>query len=168
MNTFWNYFWPIFVAGLVIGMAAGLTGFRRKHLRARTVSAGALAAVAAALLWHGPLGAADRFTTEAERNARIGLDSWEMPLVTAHLHHKPLTRTLVLSGPSSLDDFQRSELVKIMDTVPGVSDARWSDKPGGPPLIAEASGLAILGFLLGVLVAYLIELRRRYNAQWTW
>jgi len=72
------------------------------------------------------------------------------------------------AGPGTLDDFQRSELVKIMDTVPGVSNARWSDRPGGPPLIAEASGLAILGFLLGVLVAYLIELRRRYNAQWTW
>jgi hypothetical protein len=168
MNTFWNYFWPTFAAGLVIGMGAGLFGFRRKPLRARTLSAGALVAVGAALLWHGPLGAADRLTSEVERNARIGLDSWEMPLVTAHLHNRPLTRTLVLSGPVTLDDFQRSELVKIMDTVPGVSNARWSDRAGGPPLIAEASGVAILGFLLGLLVAYLIELRRRYNAQWTW
>jgi hypothetical protein len=168
MNTFWNYFWPVFAAGLVIGMGAGLIAFRRKHLRARAVSAAALVAVGAALLWHGPLGAADRLTTEVERNARIGLDSWEMPNVTAHLHRKPLTRTLVLSGSTSLDDFQRSELVKIMDTVPGVSNARWSDRPVGPPLAVEASAVAILGFLLGVLVAYLIELRRRYNAQWTW
>jgi hypothetical protein len=26
----------------------------------------------------------------------------------------------------------------------------------------------VLGFLFGLLLAYLIELRRRYNAQWTW
>ena len=168
MNTFWTYFWPLFATGLVVGMVAGLFGFRRNHLRARTVSAAALIAVAAALLWHGPLGAADRFTTEVEGNARTGLDSWEMPHVTAHLHREPLTRVLVLSGPRSLDDFQRSELVKIMDTVPGVSNARWSEAPAGAPLIIEGAAAAILGFLLGVLVAYLIELRRRYNAQWTW
>jgi hypothetical protein len=26
----------------------------------------------------------------------------------------------------------------------------------------------VVGFLFGLLVAYLIELRRRYNAQWNW
>ena len=168
MNTFWNYFWPLFVGGLIIGMIAGLAGFRRNEKRAKAISAGALAAIAAALLWHGPLGAADRLATEVERNTRMSLDSWEMPNVTGHLHRAPLTRTLVLSGPASLDDYQRSELVRIEETVPGVSHVRWNDKVGGPPLIAEAAGAAILGFLLGLLVAYLIELRRRYNAQWTW
>jgi hypothetical protein len=28
--------------------------------------------------------------------------------------------------------------------------------------------VAVLGFLFGLLVAYLVELRRRYNAQWNW
>jgi hypothetical protein len=27
---------------------------------------------------------------------------------------------------------------------------------------------SLLGFLLGLLLAYLVELRRRYNAQWNW
>jgi hypothetical protein len=35
-------------------------------------------------------------------------------------------------------------------------------------LIAEGGIAAILGFLLGLLVAYLMELRRRFNAQWNW
>ena len=28
--------------------------------------------------------------------------------------------------------------------------------------------LALLGFLLGWMLAYFIELRRRHNAQWSW
>ena len=28
--------------------------------------------------------------------------------------------------------------------------------------------IAVLGFLFGLLLAYLIELHRRYNAQWNW
>ena len=73
---------------------------------------------------------------------------------------------MLLSGPA--DNFQRSELIKLMGVVPGVSSATWSDTGGGLPLIAEGTGVAVLGFLLGLLVAYLVELRRRYNAQWRW
>ena len=70
-----------FVAGLVIGLAAGLVGVPPKAASAARAVALALSRhVAAALLWHGPLGAADRFAREAERNARIGLDQCEMPL----------------------------------------------------------------------------------------
>jgi hypothetical protein len=36
------------------------------------------------------------------------------------------------------------------------------------PLIAEGAAVAVLGFLLGLLLAYLVELRRRYNAQYNW
>jgi hypothetical protein len=39
---------------------------------------------------------------------------------------------------------------------------------GGTPLIAEGGLIALLGFLVGLLLAYLVELRRRYNAQWSW
>jgi ABC-type lipoprotein release transport system permease subunit len=35
-------------------------------------------------------------------------------------------------------------------------------------MIAESAAAAVLGFLLGLLLAYLIELHIRYNAQWDW
>jgi hypothetical protein len=89
----------------------------------------------------------------------------EIPQVSGHLHRGPLTRRVLLSGPA--DDFQRGEVVKLMHVVPGVESASWSGGTG-VPLIVEGGGSAVLGFLLGLLVAYLMELRRRYNAQWNW
>ncbi len=185
MNALWNYFWPLFAAGLLIGAVAGSIGFRlprvrssdrlagdkmvlEKWRRKRTISlaTGLALSLAAAALWHGPLGAADRFTAIVERNARQTLDYYEMSKVTAQLHHGPLTRTLLLSGPA--DDFQTSELVRIMGALPGVSRARWSPSGRGLPLFAEAGAVAVVGFLFGLLLAYLVELRRRYNAQWNW
>jgi hypothetical protein len=88
-----------------------------------------------------------------------------MNQISAHLHHDPLTRRIDLSGPA--DDFQRSEIARLLSQIPGVSSARWSDR-GGVPLIAEGAGISLLGFLLGLLLAYLVELRRRHNAQWNW
>jgi len=35
-------------------------------------------------------------------------------------------------------------------------------------LLAEVELAALISFGLGLLLAYLIELRRRYNAQWSW
>jgi membrane protease YdiL (CAAX protease family) len=185
VNAWWSYFWPVFAAGLVIGAIAGSIALRARILppkdplsrekqivkttprkRRMALIGGFVVAIAAAAIWHGPLGAADRFTAQVERDARQGLDNWEMYKVMAHLHRGPLTRRLVLSGPA--DDFQSSELVRIMRTVPGVSGARWSEKGGGPPLILEGAAVAALGFLFGLLLAYLVELRRRHNAQWSW
>ena len=184
MNAWWSYFWPVFAAGLVIGAIVGSIAYRVRILPPKegsrekqivrpvprksriALAAGLTGTLAAAALWHGPLGAADRFTGEVERAARQALDKWEMYKVTAHLHRGPLSRRLVLSGPA--DDFQTSELVRIMGTIPGVSSARWTAEPGGLPLILEAAGAAMLGFLFGLLLAYLVELRRRYNAQWNW
>jgi len=85
--------------------------------------------------------------------------------VEAQLHRAPLSRRLLLSGPA--DDFQRSELVRIMSDVPGVGRATW-DQSSGIPLMVESAALSLLGFLGGLLLAYLVELRRRYNAQWRW
>jgi hypothetical protein len=166
VNTLWSYFWPIAAEALIIGTFAGLIAFRRRKRRKLALGGGLAIALGLAALWHGPLGAAQRLTTRIERDARATLDFYEMSEVTAHLHHGPLTRHLVLSGPG--DDFQRSELVRTMETLPGVSTAGWSEAGGGPPLIAEAAAIAIAGFLFGLLLAYLLELRRRYNAQWTW
>ena len=167
MNTFWSYFWPALGAGLLFGVGAGAIGFRPRARRNLTLGIGLVASLAAALLWHGPLGAADRFAAEVERNARRTAVYYEVPQVSAHLHHWPLTRQILLSGPA--DDFQRLELVRLMEDIPGVSDATWSSGGGGAlPLAAEGAVVAVLGFLFGLLLASLVELRRRYNAQWNW
>ncbi|MEO8455912.1 MAG: hypothetical protein ABI454_12210 [Sphingomicrobium sp.] len=185
MNALWSYFWPIFATGLVFGAIAGSVGFRlptvrpedrlssekvvvpdRRAKRTLALSIGIGASVAIAALWHGPLGAADRFAAQVERSARTTLYYNEIPQVTARLHHGPLTRQLILVGTA--DEFQRSELMRIMGALPGVSSARWSAEGGGPPLILEGIAIAVLGFLFGLLLAYLIELRRRYNMQWNW
>jgi hypothetical protein len=166
MNALWSYFWPAFAAGLVVGALAGTVVFRRRPLRAVALTAGLVISLGLAALWHGPLGGADRFSTRIERGIRGALVYYEMTQVTAHLHRDPLTRRVLLAGPA--DDFQRSELVRLIDQIPGVREARWSSGGGGLPLIAEGGSVALLGFLLGLLLAYLIELRRRYNAQWTW
>jgi hypothetical protein len=166
MNTLWSYFWPILAEALIVGVVAGSIAFRRRKKRTLARASGVVVALALAALWHGPVGGAERLTTRVERDARATLNYYEMSEVTAHLHHGPLTRHLVLSGPG--DDFQRNELVRTMETLPGVASAGWSETAGGPPLIAEAGAAAILGFLVGLLLAYLAELHRRYNAQWNW
>ena len=180
MNAFWAYFWPIFGAGLTIGVISGLTAFRAPRAKPKdretaiqrwrgrrriVLLCGAVVAIAVAALWQGPLGAAHRLATQVERDARLTLDNYEMTRVRAHIHHGPFTRQLLLSGPA--DDFQRSELVRIIGSIPGVSSASWS-AGGGTPLIAEGAGTSLLGFLIGLVLAYLVELRRRYNAQWNW
>jgi hypothetical protein len=166
MNALWAYFWPAFAIGLLAGVAAGILGFRRRSTRNGRLAIGLCAALAGAALWHGPFGAAGRFSTIVDRDARATLQFYEMTKVTAHLHRGPLTRHLILSGPA--DDLQTSELVRTMDTLPGVSRAQWGASPAGLPLIVEGLTIAVLGFLLGLLLAYLVELRRRYNAQWNW
>jgi hypothetical protein len=181
MNVFWAYFWPVFGAGLTIGVATGLTAFRAPRAKPKDRQAaierwqrrrrivllcGVVLALAAAGLWHGPLGAANRLGAHLERDARLTLDSYEMTEVRAQIHHGPFTRQLVLSGRAN--DFQQRELVRTMETLPGVSSATWLPGSGGTPLIAEGAGTSVLGFLIGLVLAYLVELRRRYNAQWNW
>ncbi|MBW0008082.1 MAG: hypothetical protein JO335_10260, partial [Sphingomonas sp.] len=93
MNTLINYFGPILAAGLVIGIIAGAVGFRRvlpptkdklappppvppEYYRKRRTSliAGLVVAIAAAPVWSGPLGGADRLITIIERQSREALD----------------------------------------------------------------------------------------------
>lgn len=166
MNAFWSYFWPAFGFGILCGVIAGAIGFRPRARRAIMLLIGLAASIAGAAAWHGPLGAADRFAAEVERGIQKTLVFYEIPQVSGHLHRGPLTRRVLLSGPA--DDFQRSELVRLIDQVPGVANASWSADRGGVPLILQAGIAALLGFLLGLLLAYLVELRRRYNAQWNW
>jgi hypothetical protein len=163
MSAFWAYFWPVSALGLVLGVGFGSAWLRRKRIL--FLLCGIALALAGAGAWHGPAGAAHRFTLTVEKSARESLASWEMTQVQAHLHHDPLSRRLLLSGRA--DDFQRGELVRILSQVPGVSRATWGSS-AGLPLIAEALIASMLAFVVGLVLAYVVELRRRYNSQWTW
>lgn len=164
-----DYFWPSFAAGLVVGAIAFTIVFRRKLSGFRKwlvldVSVGV--AALCSLLWSGPLGGGRRFIDAVEPTARATLDYYEMTQISAQLGHAPLTRQLILEGPA--DDFQTSELVRLMSQLPGVSNATWQGGNGALPIIVEGALVAVAGFLVGGLLAYLLELHRRYNAQWSW
>jgi hypothetical protein len=166
VNPLWDYFWPCFAAGLLVGGPTGLVAFRRRSRRNAALIVGMAATLALAALWHGPVGGARHFEGKVQYAIQKNLIYYEMTRVSAHLHHGPLTREVVLSGPA--DDFQRGELVALMDELPGVSSATWSSSEAGMPLILEGLAVSVVGFLFGLLLAYLFELRRRHNAQWTW
>ena len=165
MNPLWNYFWPCFAAGLLVGAIAGRISFRRKAGREMRLAIGLCVSLILAAFWHGPLGAAGRFETKVDGDVHAMLVEYEMTQVSAHLHQHLLTRRIMLSGPA--DDFQHQALIEYIDQISGVESATWSEN-GGIPLIAEGAALSLLGFLFGLLLAYLVELRRRYNAQWRW
>lgn len=165
MNALWAYFWPCFAAGLLVGAIIGRITFRRRTGREVRLALGVAVSVILVALWHGPLGGAARFQRKVEHNIQQMLVDYEMTQVTAHLHQHPLSRRVMLSGPA--DDFQRQGLIDYLDQIAGVESATWSNH-GGMPLIAEGMIVSLLGFLFGLLLAYLVELRRRYNAQWNW
>src|SRR4051794_27966016 len=88
MNAWGSYFLPAGWEGLGLGVIAGTAAFRVKIVRpkdrphepdliylprqrrATFLAIGAALSIAAAALWHGPLGAADRFAVRIERSAR--------------------------------------------------------------------------------------------------
>lgn len=171
MLLLWDLYWPPLVAALVVGVIAGAISYRAGATRKRrlmAIAAGVVGALSVAALWHGPFGAAGRFESNVHSAARTTLENWEMTQVRAQLDDGMLDRTLLLSGPA--DDFQRGALVRIMGGIPGVSNARWSDAAGGfePPLLAEVELWALVAFGLGLMLAYLVEMRRRARAEWRW
>ena len=94
--------------------------------RRTIVLLGIAAVLGFSALWHGPLGAGERLARQVEADARHRLDADEMVQVQAHMQRDPLSRRLILSGPA--DDFQRSELVRRLDEVPGVLVVRWDPR----------------------------------------
>ena len=175
MNPFFSFFWPLFGFGLLAGVLAGLVGFRLRaktpradylQRRNRVLGGAGLGCIVAALLWTGPLGGADRFVAQVGREVRQSLVYNEMTMMHAHLHRGPLTRRIALSGPA--DDFQRGALAAALSSLPGVSSASWDDAGGGLPIVLEAPIAALLGYAIGLVLAYGVELRRRYNSQWSW
>ena len=169
MSPLMAYFWPSVAAGLVVGAIALTIIFRRRLSGLRkwlVVDVAILTAVLLSLVWSGPLGGGRKFIDSVEPAARKTLDYYEMTQVTARLGQAPLTRELILEGRA--DDFQRSELVRVMGQLPGVSGATWKGGNAAWPIILEGALMAIAGLLLGALLAYLFEAHRRYNAQWSW
>lgn len=92
--------------------------------RAAILLAGIGAIVGVTWLWHAPLGAGERFAAGVDGRARAMLDKYEMIHVQARMQRTPLTRQVMLSGPA--DDFQRSEIERLVEAQPGVGDATWS------------------------------------------
>ena len=179
MNLLWDLYWPVLTLAVVLGVNAGAIAFRKRppnssgttkwpRRRVLILGGGIALALAGGALWHGPGGKGARFASEIERQTRKVLVDFEMDPVRAVVARDPLRRTLVLSGPA--DDFQRSELVRILDEVPGVTNVRWANQPAGfdLPLLPEVELAALVSFGLGLVLAYLLELRRRSNAQWRW
>ena len=168
MNFLWDQFWPAVTAAVVIGVISGAFAFRGRRSGRRTLvlAAGVAATLLAGFTWVGPAGAGERFAAAVDREARQVLVNYEVTHLEAHTQRAPVARTVLLSGPA--DDFQRGELVRIMKVVPGVTNARWDGRKSGLPLIAEVELAALLSFGIGLLLAYLLELRRRSRAQWSW
>lgn len=168
MNFLWDQFWPSVTAAVVIGVISGAFAFRIRRSAKRTLilSAGIAATLLAGFAWVGPAGAGERFAAAVDREAKQVLVNYEVTQFQARTQREPVARAVLLSGPA--DDFQRAELVRIMKVVPGVANARWDGRKSNLPLIAEVELAALLSFGLGLLLAYLLELRRRSRAQWSW
>lgn len=168
----WDFYWPALIAAVVIGVVAGALAYRGTTSRKRrllAIGGGVAATILTLAVWHGPVGTAERFRGSVETAARTTLADFEMAQVQARLGNGVLGRTLVLSGPA--DDFQRAELVRIMSHVPGVAHARWTGSRAGPfelPLLLEMELWSLVAFGLGLLLSYLVELRRRAHAEWRW
>lgn len=168
MSPLIAYFWPCAAAGAVMGAVTFTYVYRRKLVdrpKWTAITSGLGLAWIGTALWSGPLGGAEKFIRTVERMAGEALQYYEMTQVHASLGRAPLTRQLLLSGPA--DDLQRSEMVRLFSQIPGVSKATFTAQ-SAVPLVLEAFGVALAGFLVGAFLAYLLEAHRRYNAQWSW
>ena len=167
--TLFDYFWPVLIFGVLAGAVAGTIQWRRRLVgakRAAALGAAGLVAMLGALAWNGPLGAGERYIAAVEPPIRQMLVNYELTQVRAELRRAPLRRQIVYSGPA--DEFQRSELVKMAEAYPGIASATWNLKVRAVPIVAEGFAVALIGLLLGLTIAYLFELRRRNNAEWSW
>lgn len=168
MTALTDYVLPSIAVGAALGAISATIVYRRRLAGARKLrwlGGGIVAAIAASLLWSGPLGGAEALIDRIEGDARLTLENYEFTQVQARLARSPLSRELLLSGPA--DNFQTRELVRIMGNIEGVDKARWT-REAARPLTLEGAVAALAGFLVGMFLAYLLDLHRRYNAQWDW
>jgi hypothetical protein len=130
---------------------------------------GLLLALAAAWIWHAPLGRGEGLIDRLEAEARQEVAKAELPGIDVNLSRSPLARTATLSGPAN--DLQREGLGSqkgVSDharDVAGISGVRWADEPGSGrrivPLLVETLALAALAYLIGLGLGWLLWGRRR-------
>lgn len=124
---------------------------------------GAAAVLAATALWHGPGGAGERLAVAIDRDVRAMLDANDAPPVVAGAQRGPLMRRVIFRGQG--DTFQRGEMVRLAELLPGVAEARWN-RPRNIrlfplPMLAEAMLMGLVAFAAGAIVAYVGALRAR-------
>ncbi len=130
---------------------------------------GLVLALAAAWIWHAPLGHGERLIDRLQREAEQGVAKTELTDIKVRLSRDPLARIATLSGPAN--DLQREGLGSQMGVsdyvraVEGISGVRWADEPDSGrrvvPLLLETSAHAALAFFIGLGVGWLLWGRRR-------
>lgn len=130
---------------------------------------GLFAALAAAWVWHAPLGYGERLIGRLEGEARAAVAKTELPAIEVSLSRDPLARTARLSGPAN--ELQREGLGSgkglsdhVRD-VEGVADVRWADEQGAGrrivPLLLETWAVAAFAYVIGLGLGWLLWGRRR-------
>ncbi|HEX8625803.1 MAG TPA: hypothetical protein VF782_12100 [Allosphingosinicella sp.] len=130
---------------------------------------GLLVALAAAWIWHGPLGNGGRLVDRLQGEAEAAVARSELPGIKVSLSRDPLARTARLSGPAN--DLQREGLGSqkgvsdYVRDVEGMAGVRWADEPDAGrrivPLLLETMALAALAYLIGLGLGWLLWGRRR-------
>ena len=188
MSVVWHIYWPLVVAALLAGVIVGRFAYRRPSLgkdpgkeeksaaaqhyrrkRNRSLAIGTTALLAAVSLWHGPLGGGDRFARLVEAAVESELEWLETPEISGRLERSPLSRTLVLAGPAN--SFQQDGFIRALRSVRGLAGIRWNDQRASSfalPLLAEVTLLSLFAFMLGLFFSFIVEIRRRVNAEWSW
>jgi hypothetical protein len=131
--------------------------------------AGLLLTLAAAWVWHGPLGHGERLISALEAEAVEAVAKSEVPGIRVSLSRDPLARAATLSGPAN--DLQREGLGSqkgvsdYVREVEGIGPVRWTDEPKPErrivPLAMETLALAALAYLIGLGLGWLLWGRRR-------
>lgn len=188
MSVIWHIYWPLLLAALLTGIVVGRIAFRLPKIsddadepvktaarqrysrkRNKALWLGLAALLAGVALWHGPLGGGERFARLVEGAVAEELEWLKVPGISGRLERSPLGRTLILSGPAN--DFQREGFVRALSPVKGIWRIRWEDQRASGfalPLLAEVTLLALFAFALGLFFSFIVEIRRRVNAEWSW
>ena len=130
---------------------------------------GLLLALAAAWIWHGPLGNGERLISGLEAQAAANIAKAELPGIAVRLSRDPLARVATLSGAAN--DLQREGLGSqkgVSDyarDVEGIALVRWADESRDGarvmPLLLEFLALAAIAYLVGLGLGWLLWGRRR-------
>ena len=130
---------------------------------------GLLLTLAAAWIWHSPLGHGERLVGRLEAEARAEVAKAELPGIALSLSRAPLARVATLSGPAN--GLQREGLGSqkgVSDhvrDVEGVSSVRWADEREGGrrivPLLLETLLLVAVAYFIGLGLGWLLWGRRR-------